>query len=98
MRVAMLRYFLRDRLLHAFDPRPKCFPDAIHATTQCRPRRLAIWMVDRGRSLLPWHGVGAIDRTGRWRVALAREVLRNPSYRPVFLEGEDTPFFYREVG
>ncbi len=96
VRIAMLRYHLRDSLLHTCDPRPVCFPDAIHLTTQCRPRRLAIWMISRGRSLLPWHGVGVIDRTGKWGVALAREVLSNPSYQPVFLEGEDTPFFYRQ--
>jgi hypothetical protein len=94
VRIAMLCYHLRDSLLHMLDPRPACFPEAIHATTQCRPRRLAIWMVDRGRGLLPWHGVGVIDRHGKWRVALAREVLGDPSFRPVFLDGEDTPFFY----
>jgi hypothetical protein len=95
VRVAMSRYYLRDCLLHALDPRPVCFPDAIHATTQCRPGRLAIWMVSRGRSLLPWHGVGVISSTGKCGVALAHEVLWNPSYRPAFLDGEDTPFFYR---
>jgi hypothetical protein len=94
--VAMWRYHERDSLLHACDPRPVCFPDAIHVTTQCRPRRLAIWMVNRGNSLLPWHGVGVIERSGKWSVALAREALSNPSYQPVFLEGEDTPFFYRQ--
>jgi hypothetical protein len=91
---AMLRYSFRDLLLHALDPRPVCFPDAIHITTQCRPRRLAIWMVSRGRSLLPWHGVGVVDRAGKWRVAQARDVLWDQSYRAVFLDGEDTPFFY----
>lgn len=96
VRVAMLRYYLRDSLLHAIDPRPACFPDAIHVTTQCRPCRLAIWMINRGRSLLPWHGVGVIDRAGKWGVSQAREVVSNPSYRPVFLHGEDTPFCYRE--
>lgn len=96
-RVAMLRYRLRDSLLHTLDPRPACFPDAIHATTQCRPRRLAIWLVDRGRSLLPWHGVGVIDSEENWRVAPARNVMESPSFRPVFLEGEDTPFYYRQV-
>ncbi len=94
--VAMLRYYARDVLLHAYDPRPLCFPDAIQATTQCRPRRLAIWMVNRGQSLLPWHGVGVINRKGRWGVALARDVVGNPAYHPVFLDGEDTPFFYRQ--
>jgi len=96
VRVAILRYSFRDLLLHALDPRPVCFPDAIHATTQCRPSRLAIWMIERGRSLLPWHGVGVVDRTGKWRVAQARELFQNAAYRPVFLDGEDTPFFYRQ--
>jgi len=94
VRIAMLRYCLRDSLLHMLDPRPACFPDAIHVTTQCRPCRLAIWMVSRGRSLLPWHGVGVIDRAGKWGVELARDVLWNPSYTPFFLDGEDTPFCY----
>ena len=94
---AMLRYYERDSLLHTNDPRPVCFPDAIHATTQCRSRRLAIWLVSRGNSLLPWHGVGVIQLGGKWSVAVARDVLLNPSYEPVFLEGEDTPFFYRQV-
>jgi Pyoverdine/dityrosine biosynthesis protein len=94
---AMLRYYERDSWLHACDPRSVCFPDAIHVTTQCRPRRLAIWLVNRGQSLLPWHGVGVIDRSGKWKVALARTVLQDRSYKPVCLEGEDTPFFYREV-
>jgi pyoverdine/dityrosine biosynthesis protein Dit1 len=94
--VAMIRYYLRDFLLHEFDPRPACFRDAIHMTTQCRPGRLAIWLVHRGCSLLPWHGVGVIDGAGKCKVALACDVLSNPSYRPVFVEGEDTPFFYRQ--
>ena len=29
-------------------------------------------------------------------MALARDVLWDPSYRPVFVQGEDTPFFYEE--
>lgn len=93
---AMLRYYARDTLLHACDPRPLHFPDAIHVTTQCRPRRLAIWMVNRGQSLLPWHGVGVINRKGKWGVAPAREVLGDPAYHPVFLDGEDTPFFFQQ--
>jgi hypothetical protein len=97
VRTAMLQYHAWDSLLHACDPRPTYFPDAIHVTTQCRPRRLAIWVVKRGRSLLPWHGVGVVDRNAGWRVALAREVLWDPSYRPVFLQGEDTPFFYQQA-
>ena len=94
--VAMVRYYSRDALLHACDPRPLLFPDAIHATTQCRPRRLAIWLVNRGQSLLPWHGVGVMNRKGKWGVALARDVLADPTYHPVFLDGEDTPFFYQQ--
>jgi hypothetical protein len=95
--VAMQRYYERDSLLHDCDPRPVCFPDAIHVSTQCRSRRLAIWLVSRGNSLLPWHGVGVIQHTGKWSVALARDVLANPSYQPVFLGTEDVPFLYRQV-
>jgi hypothetical protein len=58
---------------------------------------LAIWLVIRGNSLLPWHGVGVIQQSGKWGVALARDVLSNASYQPVFLGTEDVPFFYRQV-
>lgn len=94
---AMLKYHLRDSLLHYFDPRPKCFPDAIHATTQERPGRLALWLIRRGRSQLPWHGVGMVDQGGRPGVALAERVMSNSSYRPVFIEHEETPFLYLET-
>lgn len=94
---AMLNYHLRDSLLHGFDPRPNDFPDAIQATTQERPKRLALWLVRRGNSLLPWHSVGVIDRRGRLGVDLAHHVDDHPSYRPVFLEHEQTPFFYLET-
>src|SRR5262249_17508834 len=50
---AMTQYHVADAIIHQFDPRPSCFPDAIHATTQERPGRLALWMVRRGQSLLP---------------------------------------------
>jgi len=94
--IAMIRYFARDAMLHERDPRPLFFPDAVHATTRCRPRRLAIWMVNRGQSLLPWHGIGVVSRKGKWGVALARDVTANPAYQPILLDGEDTPFFYQQ--
>lgn len=95
---AMLQYHLRDAILHRFDPRPEHFPDAIHATTQVRPRRLALWLIRRGRSLLPWHGVGVLDVRGQARVDFAERVMNNPCYRPVFVDREQTPFFYLETG
>jgi Pyoverdine/dityrosine biosynthesis protein len=94
---AMLQYHLRDVILHRFDPRPEYFPDAIHATTQVRPGRLALWLIERGRSLLPWHGIGVIDIRGQARVTSAERVANNVGYHPVFMDGEQTPFFYVET-
>ncbi len=94
---AMLSYHLRDSILHQFDPRPRWFPDAIHATTQERPRRLALWLIRRGQSRLPWHGVGLIDQRLQLRVALHANLIDDERYRPVFLEAESTPFFYVET-
>ena len=93
---AMVQYHIKDAIIHQFDPRPCCFPDAIHATTQERHGRLSLWMVRRGQSLLPWHGVGCLDDRGRVRVVHAVEVLDRPDYSPVFIGGEDTPFVYRK--
>jgi hypothetical protein len=94
---AMRTYHLRDAILHEFDPRPRCFPDAIHATSQERPRRLALWLVRRGESRLPWHGVGLIDEQLHLRVTLHTELRDDDRYRTVFLEDEDTPFFRVEM-
>ena len=97
VRRAMLAYHARDTLLHMFDPRPSCFPNGIHATTRERPQRLALWLVRRGNSLLPWHGVGVLDRGGV-SVRLARDVMDDPAFRPVYLKSESTPFLYQRVG
>jgi hypothetical protein len=98
VRQSMERYAVCDALLHRFDPRGRAFPEAIHATTKPQPGRLALWIVRRGRSLLPWHGVGVVNEAGRIEVRYAAEVEASGKHRPVFLEGETTPFFYEYVG
>jgi Pyoverdine/dityrosine biosynthesis protein len=97
VRRSMARYAACDDFLHRFDPRPCVFPEAIHATTKTRPGRLALWLVRRGRSLLPWHGVGVLDRTGRIEVRHAAELETDREYRRVFIDGETTPFFYQHT-
>jgi hypothetical protein len=93
---AMTKYHVADAIIHQFDPRPSCFPDAIHATTQDRPGRLALWMVRRGQSLLPWHGVGCLDERGRPHVLYADQIREREDYHPLFVHGEATPFVYRK--
>lgn len=94
VRRSMERYAECDEVLHHFDPRPSLFPDAIHATTKTRPGRLALWLVRRGRSILPWHGVGVLSERGRIDVMYAAEIEARGNHRPVFLNGENTPFLY----
>ena len=93
---AMIQYHVKDAVIHRFDPRPRCFPDAIHATTQDRPGRLSLWTGRRGRSLLPWHGVGCLDERGRPQIMHAVEVINSSDYRPLFIAGEDAPFVYQK--
>lgn len=94
---SMARYAACDDRLHRCDPRPRAFSDAIHATTKDQRGRLALWLVRRGRALLPWHGVGVVNETGRIEVRYAREVEARAEYRPVFRTGETTPFFYEHI-
>jgi hypothetical protein len=93
---AMKKYYVADAIIHRFDPRPLCFPDAIQATTQDRQGRLALWMVRRGQSLLPWHGVGCFDEFGRAQVVHAIEIRDREDYCPVFVRNETTPFVYHK--
>ena len=97
VRVAMVQYHVNDAIIHQFDPRPQCFPDAIHATTQDRRGRLSIWMVRRGQSRLPWHGIGCIDHRGRAQVLCAADIIRRGNYHPMCVAGEETPFVYHHV-
>jgi pyoverdine/dityrosine biosynthesis protein len=92
---AMVQYHIKDAIIHRFDPRPHCFPDAIHTTSQDRRGRLSIWMFRRGRSLLPWHGVGCLDARGRAQIVHAVDVLDQTDHSPVFIAGEETPFVYQ---
>jgi hypothetical protein len=78
---AMVQYRVKDAIIHRFDPRPHCFPDAIHATTQDRPGRLAIWLVRRGRSLLPWHGVDVWIVAGAQRLYMQQIFATNITFR-----------------
>lgn len=94
VQVAMMRYHVQDAIIHRFDPRPLCFPDAIHATTQDRSERLSIWMVRRGQSLLPWHGVGGLDERGRPRVVRAVDTSNRAEWVRMTISGETTPFAY----
>jgi pyoverdine/dityrosine biosynthesis protein Dit1 len=91
---AMVQYHLKDAIIHQFDPRPHCFPSAIHATTQDRPGRLSIWLLRRGQSLLPWHGVGYLDERGRAHIVHSVDLLDRSDCCPVFIPGEETPFAY----
>lgn len=92
---AMIAYHVKDAIIHQFDPRPRCFPDAIHATTQDRQARLSLWMLRRGQSLLPWHGVGYLNNRGRAQIVHAVQLLDRSDCCPVFIAGEETPFVYR---
>jgi hypothetical protein len=92
---AMVEYRTFDLVVHELDPRSRHFPLAIHATTQERPGRLALWIVQRGRSHLPWHGVGAVDERGKVRIGPLSEFAAVGGYEPVCLAGETTPFLYR---
>jgi pyoverdine/dityrosine biosynthesis protein Dit1 len=94
---AMVQYRVKDTIIHQFDPRPHRFQDAIHTTTQDRPGRLAIWLVRRGRSLLPWHGVGCLDSRGRAEVVHAADICEKDNCYAEFISGEKTPFVFRKL-
>lgn len=94
---AARRYAALDALRRRFDPRPVWFPNAIHVTTAMRPGRLALWLVRRGDSVLPWYGVGVLDGRGRPSVKSLRDVDPAGGCEPVYLEDETTPFCYMRV-
>jgi pyoverdine/dityrosine biosynthesis protein Dit1 len=81
------------------------FPGCLRASsTAFHPERnLTLHMLADATCVLPWLGVGVIkqrcsQRTGVITVRYEYQVAGNSSFLPIFLEGEETPFGYIELG
>lgn len=79
------------------DPRKELFPDAIHASASRHEGKLPLWLVKRGKALLPWHGVGVVYDSASICVEYEEDVCHSKKFHPIFLEGERSPFFYSEI-
>lgn len=77
------------------------FPNAIKASsTKYGPERnLCLYIVSHKENILPWNGVGVVKSEGSLRGGIITtkyeyQIVNNPCYMPIYLEGEETPFGY----
>lgn len=80
----------------------KVFPSAIRLSPHdYRDDRMTIHLLNERQTILPWMGVGVIKKKGTIRedAITARkevDVIMSNIWKPVFLNGEETPFAYLE--
>jgi len=72
------------------------FPDGIRVTCHPKEGQLGLNLIHPRSSNFPWNGVGLLRRDGSVRVRYEDEVRRDPQYIPVFIQGEEFPFYYEE--
>lgn len=90
-------YKQNEIVLYHNDPRPILFPQAIHASAKYRVGRLSLWLIRSGHAILPWHGVGILRKDGIISVGYEPYLRKSDSFQPVYLEREETQFFYKEI-
>jgi pyoverdine/dityrosine biosynthesis protein Dit1 len=72
-------------------------PGGIRLTVHPKEGQIGTYLVKRKTYLLPWMGVGVVKNNGEISVRYESELLGNTKYQPVFIKGEQYPFYYHEA-
>lgn len=72
-------------------------PHGIRLTVHPKEGQIGIFMVKKRTHLLPWMGAGVLKNNGEVSVHYESELLSSGKYHPVFLKGEEHPFYYKEA-
>ncbi len=95
---SVVRYKAKQFLIYELkDPREEFFQGAVHASASFHAGKIPLWLVRRGRALLPWHGVGVMYSDMSLGVEYEENVLHSKKFKSEYIEGEKSPFFYSEI-
>lgn len=75
----------------------RAVPHGIRLSVHPKEGQIGIHLVKKTTFLLPWMGCGVLKQNGEASVRYETELLGNPSYVPVFIKGQDFPFFYKKI-
>lgn len=72
-------------------------PYGVRLTVHPKQGHIGVHMVKKKTHLLPWMGVGVMKTSGQVSVRYEGEVLSSGKYHPVYIKGEEHPFYYKEI-
>ncbi|MFA6253895.1 MAG: L-tyrosine/L-tryptophan isonitrile synthase family protein [Candidatus Paceibacterota bacterium] len=72
-------------------------PNGIRLTVHPKEGQIGIYLVRKKTYLLPWMGVGVLKNNGEVSVHYESDLIMSGKYHPVFIEGEQYPFYYKEA-
>ena len=90
-------YMVAQHALEKADFFNAMIPNGIRLTVHPKEGQIGVYMVKKKTHLLPWMGVGVLKNNGEVSVHYESELLNNDKYHPVFLEGDQHPFYYKEA-
>lgn len=73
------------------------FPEALRVTCHPKEGQIGLNLVHPKSFNFPWNGVGILKNDGTVRVEFEHEARRRPNYIPVYIEGENHPFYFQEL-
>lgn len=92
--LSCFEYILLHSLIYASGVLDLEFPDALRATTHPKEGQLGLHLVNSKTQIVPWMGIGGIKKDGSVRVKHEIDFIKDNSYTPVYIRGEDLPFYY----
>lgn len=96
---AAYEYTVLLTIMRRLDLIPAAFPDAIRGTVHPKPNQYSPVMRHRDTVISPWHGTAIVRIDGSIVTEYEAIIYQNPSrYKAWFIEGDEAPFFYQEVG
>ncbi|MFB6246150.1 MAG: L-tyrosine/L-tryptophan isonitrile synthase family protein [Candidatus Pacearchaeota archaeon] len=73
------------------------FPEALRVTCHPKEGQIGLHLVHPKSFNFPWNGVGIMKKDGTVRVEFEHEARRDPNYIPVYIKGQNHPFYFQEL-
>lgn len=86
------------RTVHQMKLFEKKYPSSIRATVHPKTGQYSPHFISPNNKIVPWHGVAVLKDNGEVISVYESVVISEPlRYRAVYIEGEYTPFYYKEI-
>lgn len=90
-------YMVVQHMLEKLDFFNKLVPNWIRLTVHPKEWQIWIHLVKKTTFLLPWMWVGLLKKDWTVSVRYESELKDNASYTPIYIKGENKPFYYQQI-